>query len=967
MVGLTSAAGIVALLDEPDDQLKVFALERLNGMVDTFWAEVSESVGRIEELYENEKFAQRQLAALVASKVYYHLGEFDDSLAFALGAGDLFDVSRRSEYVDTMVAKCIDRYIRLRTSPSSAQSASQSDGDVVMADGDGASAGGSSKDIDPRLTGIVDRMFERCLHTGSHLQAIGIALETHRIDVLERAISASDDVSGMLSYCFGLVMSLVQHRVFRNSVLRVLVRLYLNLATPDYVNVCQCLIHLDDATAVAEILRSLVKEDGDQAIMALQIAFDLYESASQKFLRDVRGLLPGGPDDKAEGASADGDGKKGFAEWMGKLHKVLSGDATIALHLEFLYSKNHTDLNILKNTKTLQQRGSVVHSAIVIANGLMHAGTTVDTFLRDNLEWLGRAINWAKFSATASLGVIHKGHVKDGMNVLAPYLPSGSGSPGSPYAEGGGLYALGLIHANHGDEVSKYLLTQLRNASTEIVQHGACLGLGVAAMASGSEEIYDELKSTLYSDSAVAGEACGLAMGLLMVGTEHPTAVEDMIAYAHETQHEKIIRGLALGIALINYGREQLADASIDALCADKDPILRAAGMYSVAMAYAGTGNNGAIRRLLHVAVSDVNDDVRRAAVTSLGFVLFRTPEQCPSVVSLLSESYNPHVRYGAAMALGISCAGTGLREAVAILEPMASDAVSFVRQGALIALAMVLVQQNDTQNPKAGAVRRLYEKVLKDKHEDSMARFGAIIGQGIIDAGGRNVTIALQSRTGHTSLQSVVGLLVFTQFWYWFPLTHFISLAFTPTAVIALNSDLKMPKLEFRSDAKPSLFAYPPPLQAQKEASKEKVAPAVLSFSARASKKASKKDDEKKEEKKDDKKEEKKDGAEPMDVDKAADEQKKKEPEPEFEMLANPARAVPQQLKHVTFASQRYVPVNKTEGLGGIVVVKNNSRDEPEELVEMTTNLKKVEAVGASTQVDEDEADPPEPFEWTD
>ena len=44
----------------------------------------------------------------------------------------------------------------------------------------------------------------------------------------------------------------------------------------------------------------------------------------------------------------------------------------------------------------------------------------------------------------------------------------------------------------------------------------------------------------------------------------------------------------------------------------------------------------------------------------SMFFSLCRTPEQVPSVVSLLSESYNPHVRYGAAMALGISCAGTG-------------------------------------------------------------------------------------------------------------------------------------------------------------------------------------------------------------------------------------------------------------------------------------------------------------------
>lgn len=27
---------------------------------------------------------------------------------------------------------------------------------------------------------------------------------------------------------------------------------------------------------------------------------------------------------------------------------------------------------------------------------------------RENLEWLARATNWAKFTATASLGVIHK-------------------------------------------------------------------------------------------------------------------------------------------------------------------------------------------------------------------------------------------------------------------------------------------------------------------------------------------------------------------------------------------------------------------------------------------------------------------------------------------------------------------------------------------------------------------------------
>jgi 26S proteasome regulatory subunit N2 len=85
-------------------------------------------------------------------------------------------------------------------------------------------------------------------------------------------------------------------------------------------------------------------------------------------------------------------------------------------------------------------------------------------------------------------------------------------------------------------------------------------------------------------------------------------------------------------------------------------------------MAYAGTGNNRAIRQLLHVAVSDVNDDVRRSAVTALGFILFRTPEKVPRIVQLLAESYNPNVRYGAALALGISCAGTGLEVRLSLL-----------------------------------------------------------------------------------------------------------------------------------------------------------------------------------------------------------------------------------------------------------------------------------------------------------
>ncbi|KAG0425990.1 hypothetical protein HPB47_026873, partial [Ixodes persulcatus] len=911
-----------------------------------------------EVLYEDDGFPQRHLAALVASKVYYHLGSFEDSLTYALGASELFDVTVPSEYVETIIAKCIDHYTKLRRQEGAA--------------------------VDARLEAIVDRMFQRCFEDGQFRQAVGIALETRRMDMFQKAIVAAEDVGAMLAYSSKVAMTLVQNRAFQDEVLRALVKLYRELDTPDYVNMCQCLIFLDDAQSVADVLLRLLEGSGESTLMAYQIAFDLYESATQQFLARVlqalRALAPStngasqdaakttestsaeppqeeagrseGAEEKpetssaaapvkmetADAAPAQEEERDGRAAQLSKLATILSGEVTIGLHLQFLIRSNHTDLLVLKQTKDAV-RNSVCHTATVIANSLMHCGTTSDQFLRDNLEWLARATNWAKFTATASLGVIHKGHETEALHLMSSYLPKESG-PGSGYTEGGGLYALGLIHANHGAAITDYLLGQLKEATNEIVRHGGCLGVGLAAMSTHRQDVYEQLKFTLYQDDAVAGEAAGIAMGLVMLGSKSSTALEDMVAYAQETQHEKILRGLSVGIALVLYGRLEEADPLVDTLAGDKartlcvqDPLLRRSAMHALAMAYCGSGNNRAVRRLLHVAVSDVNDDVRRAAVEALGFILFRTPEQCPGVVSLLSESYNPNVRYGSAMALGISCAGTGNKEALSLLEPMTNDPVNYVRQGALVASALILIQQTEATCPKVRDFRQLYHKVVSDKHDDVMAKLGAILAQGILDAGGRNVTVALLSRTGHVNMAAVVGMLVFTQFWYWFPLAHFLSLALSPSCLVCLTGELRMPRLWVRSGAKPSTFAYPAPLEEKKEKEREKVTTAVLSITAKARRK------------------EGRDLSSPEGMDL-----------PNFELLSNPARVVKPQLKLLQMPEgSRYRPI-KDITIGGIIMLADTKAEEAEELVEP------VSAGGPTSENDEgDEPEPPEPFEYQD
>ena len=123
----------------------------------------------------------------------------------------------------------------------------------------------------------------------------------------------------------------------------------------------------------------------------------------------------------------------------------------------------------------------------------------------------------------------------------------------------------------------------------------------------------------------------------------------------------------------------------------------------------------------------------------------------------------------------------------------MTKDGTDFVRQGAYIALGMILVEQSEASCPPLASTRLAYSKVISNKHEDPMARFGAVIGQGLIDAGGRNVTISLQSRAGSRNTNAIVGMVLFCQFWYWYPLAHCASLAFEPTGIIGLDSNLKV------------------------------------------------------------------------------------------------------------------------------------------------------------------------------
>jgi len=956
-----TASGWLAFLQEPDETLQTHALNELLKCVDTQWPEVAEALPYLEELAESGN----SVAAAVASRVFFYLREEQQALRLALEAGDKhLDLHSKTPYVERLVAAAFDAYIAQRNSDLQPE-------DTTLPG--------------ERLQALVHRLLHHAVKTGRAADAMGIALEAREVGLLTQILKEAPHLGPK---ALEASITVVTHKGFRNQVLEV-VSAGLNETNPQL----KVLVHqlLKESDPVAKVLNTLLSsKKSDNQLLGLQLCFDLVDTGDQAFVSQV-----------AQGL--DGQHEQAL--------RVLVGGFPSELALSLLHKYSNADRLVMETLKkSLEERGSggrnsILHHTSVMTHSYLYAGTTNDSFLRDYLDWMKKASNWAKFSATASLGVVHAGHITEAMNLLEPYLPPEPADDGSSsavsstggYAEGGSLYALGLIHGSHAGssaskrkECSVLLRKHLRHShANEVMSHGAALGVGLTSMGCSDIFVVNELKELLFTDSAVAGEAAGIALGMVLVGSgagnatnslpfnqqeELNQVVIELKNYARETQHEKIIRGISTGLALIQFGQEDNADTVIEEMRSDRDPILRYGAQYALALAYCGTGSNKAIRILLHTAVSDVSDDVRMAAVIGLAFILYKTPNRVPQLVKLLLESFNPHVRYASCMAVGIAMAGTGDSESVALLEPMLDDMTDYVRQGALIGTAMIYMQQSDSAR-KIRSFRERLTNIVRDKHQSTLTKMGAILSKGIIDAGGRNCSLVMGGRFGFTKMSNAIGMVLWLQHWHWFPMMHMFSLALTPTFTIGLNKDLKFPKgFEIQCNSKSSTFAYPKKLEEKKEEKKKRVETVTLSTTAKnkarlARKKAkddgdtvmdvdeSEKNIDDKEKMEDTKKQKEENPIKEENMDVEVDgrpSQKKREPS--FFRVKNPARITKAQSKVCVFdLEQRYRPIRPNEEPFGVVILTDSKPTEEDQ------NLGAVQAPSL-----EGECAPPKPFEWT-
>lgn len=255
---------------------------------------------------------------MVLAKVYYHLQAYDESMTFALGAGDLFKLDNEGEFEETIISKCVDTYIEVSAAQHTTYGASKKDDSLptlatsfaaaqelsssgamqspttpfsqstlpsksllsrsstqVIEEPSGKKASGAvSQDraTQQALQRVIERLFESCLKEGRYRQVVGIAIEAQNLDVLRRVIKrASDDerksktpegsagpTEELMEYVLSICMDVVQERSLRTEILKMILDLLNDIPTPDYFSIAKCVVYLNQDEEASTMLKTLV-------------------------------------------------------------------------------------------------------------------------------------------------------------------------------------------------------------------------------------------------------------------------------------------------------------------------------------------------------------------------------------------------------------------------------------------------------------------------------------------------------------------------------------------------------------------------------------------------------------------------------------------------------------------------------------------------------------------------------------
>jgi len=500
----------------------------------------------------------------------------------------------------------------------------------------------------------------------------------------------------------------------------------------------------------------------------------------------------------------------------------------LALELNLLEPKSVQDIykSHLESSRTagLTNLDSSRHNlASSFVNAFVNAGFGNDKMMlveENQSSWVWKTKDDGMISAAASIGMLQMWDVESGLTTIDKYSYADD-----DWVKAGAMLAVGIVNTGVRDnaEPAMALLSQdMLNHKKKEVRIASIMGLGLAYAGTAKEEL-SELLLPFVSDSSLdmsISAMAALSLGLIFVGSSNSDISEAIVQTFFDEDRaaqlkDKWTRFMALGLALLYFGRQEEVDVILETLEAIDHPMSKASSVLCEVCAWAGTGSVLKLQELLHICNDHIEEDDEDKksdgllqAYAVIGLSLVAMGEDVGQEMILRQFGHLMHygesnIRRAVPLALGLISPSNPQMKIYDTLSRYSHDNDNDVAVNAIFAMGLVGAGTNNAR--LAQLLRQLASYYSRDPNSLFMVRIAQGLlhmGKGLLSVNPFHTDRQIMSRVSAAGLLTVlVSLIDAKQFiladsHY---LLYFIATAMHPRFLVTLDENLQPLKVNVR------------------------------------------------------------------------------------------------------------------------------------------------------------------------
>lgn len=394
--------------------------------------------------------------------------------------------------------------------------------------------------------------------------------------------------------------------------------------------------------------------------------------------------------------------------------------------------------------------------ASAFVNAFANAGFGNDDLMLgegDKSSWVWKTKDDGMLSTTTSLGMLLHRDVEVGLDKIDKFTYASENQ-----IKAGALLAIGVVNSGVriDSDPALALLSDPSNLESESVpmRVASIMGLGLAYAGSNKEDLLEVLLP-IVEDVSLDMQLSAMAavsLGLVFVGSSNHQVSEAIATTLMDEERQKHLkdkwtRFMALGLALLYFGRQEEVDVILDILKAVDHPMAKPTSVLASVCAWAGTGTVLKLQELLHIC-NDIIDEKEESkgdelvqSYAVLGLSLIAMGEEVGQDMILRQFGHLMHygasnIRKAVPLAMGLISPSNPQMKVYDTLSRYSHDNDNDVAINAIFAMGLCGAGTNNAR------LAQLLRQLASYYHRDPNSLFMVRIAQGLLHMGKGTTTL---------------------------------------------------------------------------------------------------------------------------------------------------------------------------------------------------------------------------------